>query len=61
MRPSNEEKERRNLFGLQLDLRTIAEPQSGTNPHKRPGSLEHELGDLREISHKSKELARTKV
>jgi hypothetical protein len=36
-------------------------PQSETNPHKRPRRLEHKLGDLKEISHKSNELARTKV
>jgi hypothetical protein len=54
-------KEKPKPFGLQLNLRTIAEPQSGTNPRKRPRSLEHELVDLEEISHKSKELAITKV
>ena len=33
------------LQELQPAVRTIAEPQTGTNPHKTARTVEHELGE----------------
>jgi hypothetical protein len=46
MRPSDGERAPK-PWRSRLDLQTTAEPQSGTNPHKRTEILEYELGGPR--------------